>query len=53
MIILNAMLARLAAYRIYRKTFAELAALDDRILADMGFARSDIARVAREAAKAA
>lgn len=40
---------RLADYRAYRSTLAELRALDDRSLADLGIHRSEIHRVAREA----
>jgi len=36
--------------RIYSRTLAELSALTDRELADLGISRFDIARVAREAA---
>jgi uncharacterized protein YjiS (DUF1127 family) len=36
--------------RIYSRTQAELSALTDRELADLGISRFDIARVAREAA---
>ncbi len=53
MLILNALLARWQAYRIYRDTVYELGALDDRTLADMGFQRSDIEFIARKAAAAA
>ena len=38
------------AYGVYRQTFNELSALSDRELADLGVARSEIARVAFEAA---
>lgn len=39
----------LAAYRVYRKTLGELAALTDRELADLGISRFNIAEVARGA----
>lgn len=42
--------ARLARYRLYRRTLDELAALSDRDLADLGLHRSQIRDVAREAA---
>lgn len=38
------------AYGVYRQTFNELSALSDRELADLGVARSELARVAYEAA---
>jgi uncharacterized protein YjiS (DUF1127 family) len=36
-------------YRAYRATVWELNTLDDRELADLGIARADIGRLAREA----
>jgi len=42
--------ARLARHRKYRQTVAELAALSERELSDLGLSRADIRRVAREAA---
>ena len=39
------------AREIYRKTHDELSVLSDRDLADLGIARSNIASVAREAAR--
>lgn len=48
---LRAALAEGAAQRrLYRSTLAELDALSDRDLSDLGLARADIGRVAREAA---
>lgn len=40
----------LRRHRIYSRTLAELSALSDRELADLGLSRFDIRRVAREAA---
>lgn len=40
---------RISEYREYRKTVAELRALDTRELEDLGIARGDITRIAREA----
>lgn len=40
---------RISEYREYRKTVAELRALDTRELEDLGIARFDITRIAREA----
>ncbi|HQU68416.1 MAG TPA: DUF1127 domain-containing protein [Albidovulum sp.] len=37
-------------YRVYRQTVAELNALNDRDLADLGIARSSITSIATEAA---
>jgi uncharacterized protein YjiS (DUF1127 family) len=44
------LLSKLRAYKIYRDTARELAQLSDRELADLGIARFDIARLARQAA---
>ena len=41
---------RAARYKLYRRTLDELAQLSDRDLSDLGLARSDVARVAEEAA---
>lgn len=41
-----------ARRRVYRQTLAELAALSDRDLADLGIHRAQIRRVALEAANA-
>lgn len=41
---------RFAAWKVYRTTYAELSALPDRELADLGLRRSELRRVAREAA---
>ena len=38
-------------WKAYHQTYAELAALDDRTLADLNIPRSDIAFVARGAAR--
>lgn len=40
-----------AQYRTFRSTLAELQGCTDRQLADMGFARGDVARIAYEAAE--
>jgi uncharacterized protein YjiS (DUF1127 family) len=48
--ITSMILARLASWRRYRQTFRELAALNDRELADLGLGRRDIRAVARQAA---
>ncbi len=40
----------LAKRRVYRATFSELAALTDRDLRDLGIPRSNIKRIAKEAA---
>lgn len=41
---------RIAAYRSYRATFAELSALSDRELEDLGICRGDIHQISRESA---
>ena len=43
-------LSKIHAYKLYRQTVRELSELSDRELADLGVARFDIARVAREGA---
>ena len=43
-------LSKIRAYKLYRETVRELTELSDRELADLGIARFDIARVARQAA---
>lgn len=43
-------LSKIRAYMLYRETVRELALLSDRELSDLGLARFDIARVARQAA---
>ena len=48
--VLDAAAARQAKRAIYRKTFNELASLGDRDLADLGLHRSQIRRIATEAA---
>jgi len=45
----EAMVARLHAWRAYRKTVAELSALTDRELDDIGLNRSEIPNYARSA----
>jgi uncharacterized protein YjiS (DUF1127 family) len=50
MLILNALLLRFRAWNIYRVTRNELVRLDDRMLADIGFSRSEIERVSNAAA---
>ena len=44
------MVAALGRYRTYRRTVSELEACCDRELSDLGIARYDIPRLAREAA---
>lgn len=44
-----ALAERLARYRAYRTTMAELGNLSDRELEDLGICRADIYRIAREA----
>ncbi|MEL7098574.1 MAG: DUF1127 domain-containing protein [Pseudomonadota bacterium] len=44
--------ARHARRRVYRATYAELAGLKNRDLADLGLTRAEIPRIAREAALA-
>lgn len=39
---------RIAANREFRRTYDELHALNDRDLADLGIARSDIGRIAKQ-----
>ncbi|MBB3972078.1 DUF1127 domain-containing protein [Hansschlegelia beijingensis] len=46
------LLKRYRTWRSYRATLEELASLDDRALADINVARSEIPRVARQAALA-
>jgi uncharacterized protein YjiS (DUF1127 family) len=41
---------RIASYRVYRETFAELSSLSDRDLTDLGLGRSGIRSIALEAA---
>lgn len=45
-------LSKIRAYALYRETVRELAQLSDRELSDLGIARFDISRVARESAAA-
>ncbi len=42
---------RINTWRRYSRTVTELQALSSRELADLGIARSDIGRIAREAAR--
>lgn len=44
--------SRYAKWQRYSRTVSELEALSNRELADLGIARSDIGRIAREAARA-
>lgn len=46
----EALADRLTRYRAYRATFTELSHLSDRELEDLGIWRTDISRIAREAA---
>jgi len=46
----DALKGRFAKYRVYRRTYAELSALTNRELADLGLHRSEVRRVALEAA---
>jgi len=48
---IEALRAQRARQAAFRQTYDELAALSDRELADLGIARSDIADIAREAAR--
>lgn len=43
---------RLTAYRLYRETYEELQLLSDRDLNDIGIARCDIRKIARQTAEA-
>ncbi|MEX0305133.1 MAG: DUF1127 domain-containing protein [Leisingera sp.] len=47
---LDALLVKFARYRLYRQTVNELSALTARDLADLGLNRSEIKRVAYQAA---
>jgi uncharacterized protein YjiS (DUF1127 family) len=42
---------RFATWKKYNRTVAELETLSNRELADLGFGRSDITRIAREASR--
>ncbi len=44
--------ARVSNWKRYNRTVSELSALSTRELADLGIARGDIARIAREATRA-
>ncbi len=43
--------SRITTWKRYNRTITELQALTNRELADLGIARSDIARIARDAAR--
>ncbi len=47
--VVAALAVRFARWREYRRTLAELQALDDRTLADFGWSRAGLPAVAREA----
>ena len=47
---LNAMLVKVTRYRLYRQTVKELSELSGRELADLGLHRSEIKRIAYQAA---
>ena len=51
MSLFDALRHRLAVRACERRVYAELAWLDDRALADIGLARSELRRVAHEAAR--
>ncbi len=48
--IIDALAERAARRKVYRRTVAELQALSDRDLADFSFNRTEIPRIAKEAA---
>lgn len=52
MVILHTLLVRYNAWKLFRETRTELNRLDDRMLADIGFSRCDIDRIAMEASAA-
>jgi uncharacterized protein YjiS (DUF1127 family) len=52
MVMLHTLLVRYNAWKLFRETRQELNALDDRMLADIGFSRCDIDRIAMEATAA-
>ncbi len=43
--------SRITTWKRYSRTVSELSGLTNRELADLGIARTDIARIAREAAR--
>jgi uncharacterized protein YjiS (DUF1127 family) len=43
--------SRIAAWKTYSRTVTELEALSNHALADLGFGRSDIRSIARQAAR--
>jgi len=49
--LLSTVIARIAAYRNYRRTLQALSALDDRELSDLGIFRGRIDEIARGAAR--
>ena len=49
--LINSVIARIAAYRSYRRTVSALSALDDRELSDLGIFRGRIEEIARGAAR--
>jgi uncharacterized protein YjiS (DUF1127 family) len=49
-VVLERLAARRAHNRIYRETLRELASLNDRDLADLGFHRGMLKRIAKDAA---
>ncbi|WP_306456446.1 DUF1127 domain-containing protein [Maliponia aquimaris] len=51
--LITAYQTRRAKSRVFRQTYAELSTLSDRDLADLGLARSEIRRVAWQAANEA
>jgi uncharacterized protein YjiS (DUF1127 family) len=48
----EALKTRYSTWKRTNRTVAELSALSDRELSDLGFVRSDIRRIAREAVRA-
>lgn len=53
MIIWAALMKRLRMRRAFRETYLELSQLDDKSLRDINIMRTDIDRIARQAAKQA
>jgi len=49
--LISSFVARIAAYRNYRRTLQALSALDDRELSDLGIFRGRIDEIARGAAR--
>ncbi len=52
MLIWGYILRQIKRWRMYRRTFNELAALDDRMLSDINISRAEIPGIARHAAAA-